>query len=72
MADCRSESPERRVRAGGEGAPLADEEQAEAERILRILLAECPLKQAASLAAQITGLKKNALYERALQLKNED
>ena len=55
-----------------EGAPLADEEQAEAERILRILLAECPLKQAASLAAQITGLKKNALYERALQLKNED
>lgn len=55
-----------------EGAPQADGDQAEAERILRILLAECPLKQAAALAAQITGLKKNALYERALQLKNED
>lgn len=55
-----------------EGAPQADGDQAEAERILRILLAECPLKQAASLAAQITGLKKNALYDRALQLKTED
>lgn len=54
-----------------EGAPQTDEDQAEAERILRILLAECPLKQAASLAAQITGLKKNALYERALEMKNE-
>ncbi|QAU33201.1 16S rRNA (cytidine(1402)-2'-O)-methyltransferase [Janthinobacterium sp. 17J80-10] len=53
-----------------EGAPHAPEEgAAEAERILKILLAECPVKQAAALAAQITGQKKNALYERALQLK---
>lgn len=53
-----------------EGAPpAADEDDAEAERILRILLAECPLKQAAALAAQITGHKKNALYELALRLK---
>ena len=53
-----------------EGAPEeGDAQDAEAERILAILLAECPLKQAASLAAQITGRKKNALYERALQLK---
>ncbi len=53
-----------------EGAPAASaDDDAQAERILAILLAECPLKQAASLAAQITGKKKNALYERALQLK---
>ncbi|HTH44153.1 MAG TPA: 16S rRNA (cytidine(1402)-2'-O)-methyltransferase [Oxalicibacterium sp.] len=53
-----------------EGAAAAGEEDdAEAERILAILLQECPLKQAAALAAQITGRKKNALYERALQLK---
>ncbi|MBC7858817.1 MAG: 16S rRNA (cytidine(1402)-2'-O)-methyltransferase [Burkholderiaceae bacterium] len=53
-----------------EGAPeAADAQDAEAERVLAILLAELPLKQAASLAAQITGRKKNALYERALQLK---
>lgn len=54
------------------GAPEeADADDAEAERILAILLAECPLKQAASLAAQITGLKKNDLYERALKMKDK-
>src|SRR3569832_1300852 len=53
-----------------EGAPpSAQADELEAERVLAILLAECPLKQAAALAAQITGQKKNALYERALQLK---
>jgi len=55
-----------------EGAPAgADAADADAERILKILLAECSVKQAASLAAQITGRKKNALYERALELKGE-
>lgn len=53
-----------------EGAPSADEEDhAETDRILTILLQECPVRQAASLAAQLTGRKKNALYDRALQLK---
>lgn len=54
-----------------EGAPAkaSDADHQEAERILGILMAELPLKQAAALAAQITGLKKNALYERALQLR---
>jgi 16S rRNA (cytidine1402-2'-O)-methyltransferase len=55
-----------------EGAPAqADDADAEADRILRILLAECSVKQAAGLAAQITGQKKNALYDRALQMKDE-
>ncbi len=55
-----------------EGAQAAaDADDAQAERILAILLSECSVKQAASLAAQITGRKKNALYERALQLKGE-
>jgi 16S rRNA (cytidine1402-2'-O)-methyltransferase len=55
-----------------EGAtPAGDEHDAETDRILKILLAECPLKQAATLAAHITGKKKNALYERALQLKTD-
>lgn len=54
-----------------EGAPAHDMDALEADRILGILLAECPVKQAAALAAQITGLKKNALYERALQLKQQ-
>jgi len=55
--------------AGAVEAP--DAEDAEAERVLQILLTECSVKQAANLAAQITGRKKNALYERALQIKGE-
>lgn len=55
-----------------EGAPEAsDAQEAEGERVLKILLAELPVKQAAALAAQITGVKKNALYERALALREE-
>ncbi len=42
---------------------------AEAERVLQLLAAELPTKQAAKLAAEITGIAKNLLYERALQLK---
>lgn len=55
-----------------EGASVAtDAADAEAERILQILLSECSVKQAANLAAQITGRKKNALYDRALAIKGE-
>lgn len=54
-----------------EGAPdvTGEADWREADRILAILMEELPLKQAAALAANITGLKKNALYERALQLR---
>jgi 16S rRNA (cytidine1402-2'-O)-methyltransferase len=40
-------------------------------RVLEILLRELPLKQAVGLAAEITGMKKNSLYEKALKLKEE-
>jgi 16S rRNA (cytidine1402-2'-O)-methyltransferase len=40
----------------------------DALRILKILLAELPVKQAATLAAKITGARKNQLYELALNL----
>lgn len=53
-----------------EGAQAAsDVQDAEAERILSILLAELPVSQSVMLAARITGQKKNLLYERALRMK---
>lgn len=52
-----------------QGAPARDasEVDAEAERIMTILLEELPLKQAAALGAKVTGLKKNLLYQWALE-----
>lgn len=41
-----------------------------AERALALLLPALPLKQAVQLAAELSGAPRNALYERALQLKN--
>jgi hypothetical protein len=35
-------------------------------------MAELPLRQAAALAAQISGIGKNVLYEHALRLKGRD
>lgn len=54
------------------GAPAQVEEAlpAEAERVLRLLLAELPLKQSAALAAAITGARKNELYAHALALRD--
>jgi 16S rRNA (cytidine1402-2'-O)-methyltransferase len=52
------------------GAPLeAAAEEGGLDRVLKILLAELPLKQAARLAAQITETRDNEAYKRALQLK---
>lgn len=39
----------------------------EAQRVLDLLLLELPLKRAAALAAEITGVRKNLLYQLALE-----
>jgi len=55
--------------AGKEETPDTGESES-TRRLLGILCQELPTKQAARLAAEITGEKKNALYQIALQLKS--
>ena len=45
--------------------------QSRLDKVLIVLLAELPLKQAARLAAQITGARDNEAYKRALFLKEQ-
>ena len=48
-------------------APADDALPADALRTLALLQTELPLKKAAALAAEIHGVKKNALYKYALE-----
>ena len=56
--------------AAGNTALQREEVQTSVEQVLETLLAELPLKQAVQLAAQITGHKKNELYQQALELQD--
>jgi 16S rRNA (cytidine1402-2'-O)-methyltransferase len=56
--------------AAEEGERGADGHGGALDRVLTVLLAEIPLKQAARLAAQITDVRDNEAYKRALQLRN--
>jgi 16S rRNA (cytidine1402-2'-O)-methyltransferase len=51
--------------------PDAAADPAAFDRLLRPLLAALPLKQAVAIAAEIGGAPRNALYARALALKND-
>ena len=53
-------------------AALPDAAAGERERVLRVLLAELPLRQAVALAVEITGARRNALYDLALEWTRKD
>ena len=50
-------------------APQQEGVPAEALRVLKLLMAELPLKSASRLASEFTGISKNALYEQGLLMK---
>lgn len=54
------------ILVAGAGDAREDADAAEQQRVLDILAAELPLKQAVALTARITGGNRNALYRRAL------
>ena len=60
---------------GGAQMPASGDADSDAtaalDKVLAALLAELPLKQAARLAAQITGARDNEAYKRALLLKQQ-
>jgi len=69
-ADSNQQRGECVVLVAGWLAPEGEEAvSAEALRVLDLLMAEMPLKRAAALAAEITGVRKNVLYQVALERK---
>lgn len=67
-ADSNQQRGECVVLVAGWTAPVSDEAvSTEVMRILNVLLAEMPLKRAAAVAAEITGVRKNLLYQVALE-----
>lgn len=71
-ADSNQQRGECVLVVGGWQAPQGDDAiDQNARRVLRLLLAEMPVKRAAAVAAEITGIRKNLLYQLALENKSE-
>lgn len=71
-ADANQQRGECVLLVAGWQAPEGDEAvSAEALRVLDLLLADLPVKRAAALAAEITGARKNLLYQVALERQSK-
>lgn len=71
-ADANQQRGECVLLVAGWQAPEGDASvSAEALRVLDLLLAELPVKRAAALAAEITGVRKNLLYQVALERQSK-
>ncbi|KQQ67695.1 methyltransferase [Pseudomonas sp. Leaf127] len=71
-ADSNQQRGECVVLVAGWSAPEGEEAvNAEARRVLDLLLQDLPVKRAAALAAEITGVRKNLLYQLALDKQKE-
>ncbi|QEY61431.1 16S rRNA (cytidine(1402)-2'-O)-methyltransferase [Metapseudomonas lalkuanensis] len=71
-ADSNQQRGECVVLVGGWQAPEGEGAlSAEALRVLDLLLVEMPVKRAAALAAEITGVRKNLLYQAALERQGD-
>lgn len=71
-ADVNQQKGEIVLLVEGASAGAADAIDADAQRILKVLLEELPLSQASSLAAKLTGLPKKPLYQLGLTLGSSD
>lgn len=69
-ADTNQQKGEFVILVKGLDATVMTESEQSALHILKILLDELPVSQAAKLAAKITGAKKSWLYEEGLKIKN--
>ncbi|NOX08399.1 MAG: 16S rRNA (cytidine(1402)-2'-O)-methyltransferase [Gammaproteobacteria bacterium] len=69
QADSDQQRGEFVIMLHGYVADKSDELNPEHERVLRILLADLPVKQATHLAAEILDARRNDLYKLALQIK---
>ena len=72
LEDVNQQRGEIVVLVHGYSGAIACEKEAEEVRVLKLLLADLPLKQAAALAAKITGGSRNDLYKKALSFQKDD